>query len=303
MSISRVSQLGYLGLEVRDVPAWELFATSVLGLQSSGLDPDGRLFLRMDEKHHRFALQQGERDDLSYVGWETQDAESLHAIAGRLESQGIQITWGSAAQARARHVVGLISFPDPSGIATEVYYGPLVEFERPFHSQRAIGGFTTGDLGMGHIVVNVDDYEKSLAFYRDGLGLRLSDYIEIEMGAAGSTMIAFLHCGPRHHSIAMGQFGAPKRLHHFMLELQNMDDVGSTYDLCQRQGVPIMSSLGCHTNDRMLSFYMQAPSGFQVEYGFGGRVIDDTVWSVQLHRAPSIWGHHPPRVTAHAAAG
>ena len=54
--------------------------------------------------------------------------------------------------------------------------------ERPFHSQRAIGGFTTGDLGMGHIVVNVDDYEKSLAFYRDGLGLRLSDYIEIEMG-------------------------------------------------------------------------------------------------------------------------
>jgi hypothetical protein len=32
MSISRVSQLGYLGLEVRDVPAWELFGFIGCGL-------------------------------------------------------------------------------------------------------------------------------------------------------------------------------------------------------------------------------------------------------------------------------
>ena len=183
-------------------------------------------------------------------------------------------------------------------MATEVHCGPLVQADRPFHSPRAIAGFEAGKLGLGHIVLSVDDYEASLRFYRDGLGLRISDFIELEMGPAGSTMVAFLHSGPRHHSIAIAQFPAAKRLHHFMLQLRDIDDIGSTHDLCQDQRVPIASGLGRHTNDHMLSFYMQTPSGFQVEYGCGGRVIDDSDWDVQLHQVASVWGHRPPTAPA-----
>jgi 2,3-dihydroxybiphenyl 1,2-dioxygenase len=297
MNTNRVTQLGYIGIEVSDVREWERFATGVLGLASAGADADGTLFLRMDENHHRFALHPGGRDDLAYAGWETRDEASLQAIAERLESQGARVKRASAAEARQRRVMGLIKLQDPSGVATEVFYGPLIEAERPFRSPRAIGGFEAGRLGLGHIVLSVDDYEASLRFYRDGLGLLISDYIELEMGDAGSTMVAFFHCGPRHHSIAIAQFPAPKRLHHFMLQLRDMDDVGNTYYLCRDRRVPITSSLGRHTNDHMFSFYMQTPSGFQVEYGHGGREIDDDVWEVQLHRAPSIWGHRAPEVT------
>lgn len=300
MSMSRVTQLGYLGIEVSDVPGWARFATAVLGLESGATDEDGTLFLRMDENHHRFALHPGSRDDLSYAGWETPDEASLRAIAERLQSQGASVTWGTATEARKRRVMGLIKLQDPSGVATEIYYGPLVQSERPFRSPRAIGGFEAGNLGLGHIVLSVDDYEASLRFYRDGLGLRISDFMELEMGPEGSAMVAFLHSGPRHHSIAIAQFPAPKRLHHFMLQLRNMDDVGNTYYVCQDQQVPITSSLGRHTNDHMLSFYAQTPSGFQVEYGYGGREIDDDVWEVQLHHSPSIWGHRAP-VAASAA--
>jgi hypothetical protein len=84
---------------------------------------------------------------------------------------------------------------------------------------------------------------------------------------------------------------APKRLHHFMLQLQTLDDVGSTYYLCQDQGVPITMNLGRHTNDHMTSFYMRTPSGFAVEYGWGAREVDDATWQVQLHTSGSIWGH------------
>ena len=70
-----------------------------------------------------------------------------------------------------------------------------------------------------------------------------------------------------------------------------MDDVGSTYDLCQNQGTPIARTLGRHTNDHMVSFYMQSPSGFEIEYGWGARVVDDSTWQVQFHTAGSIWGH------------
>ena len=117
------------------------------------------------------------------------------------------------------------------------------------------------------------------------------------MGAAGLTTVAFMHSGPRHHSLAIARFPAPRRLHHFMLQLHDFDDVGSTYDLCQERGIPIVSSLGRHTNDLMTSFYMTTPSGFQVEYGHGGREIDDEVWTVQRYRTASLWGHRSQTAT------
>ncbi len=301
MATERVAQLGYIGIEVSDLPRWDHFATQVLGLESNGTDADGARFLRMDENHHRLTLHPGNRDDLAHAGWEVRDEAALRSIAAHLESLGVEITWGTSAEARARRVIGLIKLRDPSGVPTEIYYGPLIAFERPFRSPRAIGGFETGDLGLGHIVLAVDDYEASLRFYRDGLGLRISDFIELEMGSAGLTTVAFLHCGPRHHSLAIAQVQAPKRLHHFMLQVRTMDDVGSVYDRCQEQGVPITSTLGRHTNDHMLSFYMQTPSGFAVEYGCDGRVIDDDHWEVQLHHSASIWGHRPQQAPATTA--
>jgi 2,3-dihydroxybiphenyl 1,2-dioxygenase len=146
-------------------------------------------------------------------------------------------------------------------------------------------------------VLAVDDYDASLRFCRDGLGLKVSDFIELDMGEAGRTTVAFFHAGARHHSLAMAQFPAPKRLHHFMLQARDFDDVGSTYDLCQDRRVPIVASLGRHTNDRMTSFYMTSPSGFQIEFGHGGIEIDDHDWQVRTHHAASTWGHRPQSAT------
>ncbi|MGH8011783.1 MAG: VOC family protein, partial [Candidatus Binataceae bacterium] len=185
-----------------------------------------------------------------------------------------------------------------SGIASEAYFGPLINFERPFKSPRPLSGFITGQMGLGHIVVRVDDPERSLHFYRDVLGMRISDYISFASPRAGGMNLAltFMHCNPRHHSIAFGAIPVRKRLLHFMLQVNSMDDVGSTYYLAQDRGIEISSTLGRHTNDHMVSFYMRSPSGFEVEYGWGARTVDDRVWQVQMHQqAPSIWGHRAPR--------
>jgi len=297
---ARITQLGYLGLEVSDLDGWKAYAADVLGLALNGADADGTAFLRMDENHHRIALHPGGRDDIAYAGWEVRDEAALRAVAERLQRQGTAVAWGTPSEAAARRVMGLLKALDPNGVAVEVYWGPLVQAERPFVSPRVIGGFEAGRLGAGHIVLSVDDYEASLRFYRDGLGLLISDFIELDMGGAGTTTVAFLHCGPRHHSLAFAQFPAAKRLHHFMLELRDMDDVGATYDVCAERGVTITSTMGRHTNDRMTSFYMQTPSGFLLEYGHGGRLIDDERWEVQLHRSPSVWGHRAPAIPAAA---
>ena len=290
--MASVTQLGYLGIGVSDLARWEHFATKVLGLEINGADADGSAFLRMDEYHHRFILQPGGADDLAFVGWEVRDQAALNEIAARLRADGIEITAATAQEARARRVVEYLKLKDPSGISTEIYFGPLMTFEQPFKSPRPLSGFVTGELGMGHIVVRVDDSARSLHFYRDLLGLRISDFIDMRSRRGGEAIsLTFMHCNPRHHSIAFGVIPAPKRLMHFMLQCRQVDDVGSTYYLCQDQGVEISGTIGRHTNDHMMSFYMRTPSGFEVEYGWGARIVDDVTWQVQKHEAPSIWGH------------
>jgi hypothetical protein len=43
----------------------------------------------------------------------------------------------------------------------------------------------------------------------------------------------------------------------------------------------------------MVSFYVMTPSGFEVEYGWGGRLVDDATWIVQRHDRGTLWGHKP----------
>ncbi len=288
--MSGVTSLGYLGLGVKNPDAWEQFATQILGLQSAGKTDDGRLLLRMDENAYRFALHRDDSDDIAYAGWEVADAAGLRDVAERMRAIGVETKAASPEEAAARRVTDLIRFTDPNGMACEVFCGPAVQFENPFHSPRAISGFVTGEQGVGHIVVAVPDIQKSLRFYCEGLGFRISDTIDMMFGPAKVTMV-FLHCNPRHHTLALVPVPAPKRLHHFMLQLRSVDDVGSTMYLVQDKGIEIASTLGRHTNDHMLSFYMRTPSGFEIEYGWGARTVDDATWHVQKHNAPSIWGH------------
>ncbi len=288
--------LGYLGLGVSDLDAWERFATEILGLQSAGRTDDGTLHLRMDEYEYRFALHRDASDDLAYIGWEVPDARALREVADRLRAAGASVAAGSSAEARARRVTELVRFSDPNGIASEAFYGPSVHYEKPFQSPRPISGFVTGEQGLGHLVIAVKDLEQSLGFYREALGFRLSDTIEMNFGGGTPITMAFLRCNPRHHSLALIPVPAPKRLHHFMLQLRSIDDVGATMYLVQERGIEIAATLGRHTNDQMLSFYLRTPSGFEIEYGWGGREVDDANWRVQKHHSPSTWGHHRPEM-------
>lgn len=302
--MASVTQLGYLGLNVKDLAQWERFAVEILGVQSAGRAPDGALYLRIDEQHHRFIVQENAADDLAFIGWEVTDQPALRELTAQLKADGVEVAAGAPELARSRGVVELVQFRDPNGIACEAYYGPLMNFQEPFHSTRPISGFETGTMGLGHMVISVDDSARSLHFYKDVLGMRISDFIEMKMrrGAPSGLILTFLHCNPRHHTLAFGELRAPKRLHHFMLQVKNIDDVCSTMYLCEDRGVPVAATLGRHTNDHMVSFYLRTPSGFEVEYGYGARVVDDATWKVQRHEAGSIWGHRgvpaPPKPTA-----
>ena len=105
-----------------------------------------------------------------------------------------------------------------------------------------------------------------MAFYVDVLGFRLSDHIEKPFRAY------FFHVNPRHHSPALIET-SNSRMHHLMVELFSLDDVGQGYDVAIAED-RVNVTLGRHTNDFMTSFYAKTPSSFMLECGWGGREID-----------------------------
>jgi 2,3-dihydroxybiphenyl 1,2-dioxygenase len=284
-----ISQLGYLGFEVSDVGAWEAFATRVLGLAVARRREEGAS-LRMDRRAHRLLLQRGPADDLAFVGWEVGERD-FPAIVDRLRRAGVEITLGDAADCARRGVGGLARFRDPGGLVNEIFHGPAIADEA-FHSPLVASGFVADDLGLGHAALGVADLDRARAFYGEVLGFRLSDRIVADVHGYHADMV-FLRVNRRHHSLALGA-RANKNMFHFMLEVGSVDDVGLAFDRALAAGARITQTLGRHPNDRMLSFYARTPSGFEVEIGWGGRLVDDATWQPATYERISDWGHHPP---------
>jgi len=297
--MAQISNLGYTVFGVSDLARWESFAVDLLGFQVGRREGGKLLTLRMDEHEQRVVLEQGAEDDLRVAGWQLDTEDELEAFVEQVRAQGIQVERYSDALARERRVEKLYSCADPMGYRHEFYFGPAqVPDTRPFASSLFVGrGFRTGPLGIGHLLPRTNDYKGSVDFYRKVLGLKVSDYIREELAPGIVADATFFHTKTgRHHSLATAAIPGQKILNHFMVEVQDMNDVGLAYDRCVKAGCPIALELGHHPNDKMFSFYVVSPSGFAIEYGWGGIVIDDDHWQVLSHDKLSDWGHkrNPP---------
>jgi 2,3-dihydroxybiphenyl 1,2-dioxygenase len=281
-----LDSLGYFGVRARSLDDWSSFGEKFLGLQL--VDRSRKtLTFRMDDRRQRIVVHEDDVNEghrAAFMGWEVADAAALDRLASTLESAHVKVQHAPRATADERRVKDLIAFDDPAGNRLEVFYGAEVATD-PFTPGRAISGFRTGPLGMGHIVLNVESIDRLLPFYRETLGFHLSDFTLRPFKAY------FFHLNPRHHSFAMVETGKSS-VHHLMMELYMLDDVGQAYDLAQGEDGRIATTFGRHSNDFMTSFYANTPSGFFVEYGWGGRSIDPQHWTpVEMTCGPSLWGH------------
>ena len=276
--------LGYVGVRAKDLDEWRGYGTRLLGMQVVDRSHK-QMALRMDDRRQRLIVDADGGEGIAYYGWELAGASALDAFAGRLEAKQVEFARGSRALAGERHVAELIALTDPLGNRIEFFHGPEVASE-PFVPSRNISGFRTGPLGLGHVVLMVERIDEALAFYRDTLGLGVSDYYSDPFKAC------FFHVNARHHSFAMIETGQNK-VHHMMVELYSFDDVGQGYDLAQMEEGRVSVSMGRHAGDYVTSFYTWNPSAFMVEYGWGGRSIDPASWVPQERKeGPSIWGHN-----------
>jgi 3,4-dihydroxy-9,10-secoandrosta-1,3,5(10)-triene-9,17-dione 4,5-dioxygenase len=281
-----VHGLGYIVIHTTDLEAWRRFGTETLGLMLSDREGDsGALDFRTDERPLRIRVEAADRDGLAGAGWEVATSSDFDATVEALKQRGVATEMGSEALRESRCAQRVACFRDPAGNPHELYHGTIYD-HRPFVSPVGGSGFVTGDLGLGHVVLPCPEIEAGRTFFEQALGFRLSDELR-----QGPIQLAFMRCNPRHHSLALASFDMPTGLVHFMLELATLDDVGYALDRALSAGCHLSATLGKHTNDQMISFYVRSPSGFDVEVGWGGVHVDEATWTTGEITAPSFWGH------------
>jgi 2,3-dihydroxybiphenyl 1,2-dioxygenase len=281
--MSGVRTLAYLGITSPTLDEWRQVG-DLLGTQV--VDRDGEVDLRLDRREWRVRISSGEADDLAYAGWEVADDRELDAVVEQLRTLGHKFEDTATGEAEARQVRRLVRGTDPDGNQTEIFHSAAVSGDR-FVSPH--GSEFATDLGVGHMVLYCSDLAAMLDFYCDGLGLRVTDAIDL-----GSEFIYFLRINERHHSLALVAGKDQFTLQHLMFEVTDIDQVGAAFERCAYVDLA-QTDLGRHSNDEMFSFYAMAPGGYTIEYGWGGRLVDESVHRGASYTTTSWWGHRDLR--------
>jgi len=292
-----IKSLGYIGISSQQTGAWREFACGVMGLEDVSARCNAQqdeAYFKMDDHPYRLFVSPGDTESLQVCGWETNSAEGLQEVADALSQAGVDFTWGDSALIARRRVQNVLCFQDPSGNDHEAFWGVVSDF-RKFNSAAGVQHFVTGEQGMGHVVLPAPNFDETVAFLSDVLGFGLSDLMKLRFTSDPDepvTRLWFMHCNQRHHSLGLFEMPMPAGCVHMMLEVNDVDEVGRCNDRRIAADVKLTGTLGRHANDHMVSFYMRSPSGFDIEIGAEGRIVDDwSAYQVFESTVPSFWGH------------
>ncbi|MEV0748308.1 VOC family protein [Streptomyces sp. NPDC050273] len=289
MTQTQIRGLGYLRVQSSDIGRWRELTVEALGFaEGSGPEPEG-LYLRMDERRSRLVVLPGDTDRVLSIGWEVRDQFALAAVGRAVEASGTAVKPLSREEADDRGVEQGITFEDPAGVPVEVFFAPVLD-----HSPVVTGlgqRFVTGGQGMGHIVLPTTSPDETIAFYTEVLGFLPRG--SMRLGGGSPRRVRFMGVNERHHSLAVcpAPHGEAPGLVHLMVEVDSLDAVGRALDNVGRQGFSLSSTLGRHTNDKMVSFYVRAPGGWDLEYGYDGMRVDEAHYTAEEITADSYWGH------------
>ena len=278
-----IHSLGYLRLGSTDLGAWKTFAGDFLGLMPVATEGDESLRYRMDDYPPRLVVSPDSESKMTGLGLEVVNERELRRVVAAVEASGIKVVAGTDAEADERRVTGFVRFDDPGGNPIEVFYGTILDHKRV--ELPNVTSFVTDDQGMGHVIVTGENGKALKEFYTEVLGF----YERNTMGGREQT-VWFLSCNDRHHTIGVTSAPGPGRLIHLMLEAASLDDVGRAYDRADKLGVPLMNTLGKHTNDEMISFYVWSPERYAIEFGFGGLRVDGQQPVYEITEG-AYWGH------------
>lgn len=160
---------------------------------------------------------------------------------------------------------GAFTVSDPDGTAVTLHVGEDA-------SVGALPEPTDRPLFLSHVVLNSADPDRLVAFYRDHIGLRISDAYE-------KGLLIFMRCDqPQHHCLGISP-AAVAGLNHFAMDCGTVDAVMRGISRMHRGGAREVWGPGRHGPGGNVFCYFEDPTGFVPEFTCDVlQIEDDAAW-------------------------
>jgi catechol 2,3-dioxygenase-like lactoylglutathione lyase family enzyme len=122
---------------------------------------------------------------------------------------------------------------------------------------------------IGHVVLNCSDLERSVKFYTQVLGFKISDVYEEEMVPGG---MVFMRFGTDHHGVGLvgAMPGSAKNieLHHLAFEVATLDELLRVREHVEKNNVTV-DFHGRRRAGAQIAVEFEDPDGHQIEIFWG----------------------------------
>jgi 2,3-dihydroxy-p-cumate/2,3-dihydroxybenzoate 3,4-dioxygenase len=251
----RYRRLAYVALNVTHLERSTAFYRDVVGLAVTEATPSC-VALRCSQDHHNLLLHPAERPGLKRIGFELESRRDLDIARTYLAGLGLAIEDIAVDELKALRTVAGFRFRVPrSGVCIEY-------FVQMMHLSQAFQPTVARIERLGHVVINVADFETALHWLTEKLGFVVSDFVP---GFA-----AFLRCfpNPLHHSMAI-LTGKADHLNHVNFMVTDIDDIGRGMNRMKQNDVEIVFGPGRHQPSESIFLYWLDPDGMTIEYSYG----------------------------------
>jgi catechol 2,3-dioxygenase-like lactoylglutathione lyase family enzyme len=280
MTESLITHLRHVDLAVPDFERQLAFYSGTWGLTTVAADA-GIAFLAAEGSPERYVIRLRKDPDkrLDLVSFGAASEKDIDALAERLIQKEVRITAGPGSLATEGGGYGLRFF-DLDGRTIEVSAGVATRAHRKVEEGESI------PVRLSHVVLNGTDPDRTAAWYTDVLGFRLSDTLA---GPEMGTVMNFMRCSPRHHSVAFAR-GPHVSLHHVSFELRGVDEFMRGTGRALRAGTRMVWGPGRHLAGSNTFAYFLDPQDNTVEYTTELQELDEDAWH------PHIYDMHDPLV-------
>ncbi len=278
VSQARVNKLRYVAVAVPDFATERAFLTDTWGLTEIAHDGDTAYFSSAGSSQpFVFRLRQDDDRRIDLIGLGAESRETVDALAARLGEAGVKMISQPRQLTSPGGGYGFRFF-DPDGRTVEISSDVEKRETRELAPRESI------PASLSHVVMHTPDVLKTVAFYQDQLGFRLSDWL--------GDAFCFLRCNEWHHSIAF--LPGPPALNHVAFAMRDLNEVMRGVGRLVGEGVTLAWGPGRHTAGDNVFAYFVAPSGFVLEYTAEVEKIDEDSWVPTVYeRLPEIsdqWG-------------
>jgi catechol 2,3-dioxygenase len=272
MALTGVLRPGHIQIRVLDLDEGVHHYRDVLGLEETGRDASGRVYLRgWDERdHHSIILRQADRAGMDFFGFKVDSEATLAKLERDVQAWGLKterIPAGDLLETGER-----VRFEIPSGHQIELYATKTFagcdrgEKDPSHYSPKMDKGIAP--MRFDHALLYGPNVDKVLDLFTNVLGFHLAEYVTLPDTDIKGAL--WLCCSNKAHDIAFVVHPEPGKLHHVSFYMESVERVFRAADIMAANDIKVDIGPTRHGITRGTTIYFFDPSGNRMETFCGG---------------------------------